>query len=291
MYKRQNYNIAQIFIDNRDWPGNNIKFWRPQDIEGKWRWMLYDTDFSFGVPWMGLGYNFNTLQFAVEENGPDWPNPPWTTFLFRKLLENSNYQKRFINIFCYRFNTIFTSENMVNRLDSIATNIEDIIPVHQNKWPESANNWDYHVQIVRDFAQFRSEYMREYLESFFNLSNLTEAGFYSTPGGKIKINTIVPESNSWIGEYYTDIPIRVEAIPDTGFVFVGWLQYPDSGSIINVQIYEEFYCASIFAVGVNSDLSKVIEKGEYVILLDGTEKEQIFDSKNTEILFLSLIHI
>ena len=281
-----NYNIAQIFIDNRDWPGNNIKFWRPQDIGGKWRWMLYDTDFSFGVPWMGLGYNFNTLQFAVEENGPDWPNPPWSTFLFRKLLENSNYQQRFINIFCDRFNTIFTSENMVNRLDSIATNIEDIIPVHQNKWPESANNWDYHVQIVRDFAQFRSEYMREYLESFFNLSNLTEAGFYSTPGGKIKINTIIPESNSWIGEYYTDIPIRVEAIPDTGFVFVGWLQYPDSGSIINVQIYEEFYLTAYFAPYlINDSVDLVINEINYNSsnMFDAGDWIEIYNNGNYEV--------
>ena len=242
-----NYNIAQIFIDNRDWPGNNIKYWRPKSNDGKWRWILYDTDFGFGIPWMGLGYNVNTLQFAVEENGPDWPNPPWSTFLFRKLLENNNYQERFINIFCDRFNTIFSSDQMTNKLDSMVAEIENIIPVHQNKWPESAVDWEYHIQVIRNFAQYRPEYMKQYLESFFDISNLTEAGFYSTPGGKIKINTIVPESNSWIGEYYSDIPITVEAIPDTGFVFVGWLQYPDSGSIINVQIYEEFYLTAYFA--------------------------------------------
>ena len=62
------YNVGQIFIDNRDWPGNNIKYWRPQTQNGKWRWILYDTDFGFGVPWMGLGYNFNTLEFATETN-------------------------------------------------------------------------------------------------------------------------------------------------------------------------------------------------------------------------------
>ena len=110
--------------------------------------------------------------------------------------------------------------------------------------------------------------MREYLESFFNLSNLTEAGFYSTPGGKIKINTIVPESNSWIGEYYTNIPIRVEAIPDTGFVFVGWLQYPDSGSIINVQIYEEFYLTAYFAPYlINDSVDLVINEINYNLSL------------------------
>ena len=253
-----NYNIAQIFIDNRDWPGNNIKYWRPQSNDGKWRWILYDTDFGFGVPWMGLGYNVNTLQFAVEENGPDWPNPPWSTFLFRKLLENSNYQQRFINIFCDRFNTIFTSDHMINRLDSMATNIEDIMPVHQNKWPESAIDWDYHIQVIRNFAQFRTEYMRQYLESFFDISNLTEASFYSTSGGKIKINTIVLESNSWTGEYYESVPINIEAIPDSGFIFVGWLQYPDSASIMNVQVYEDFHLTAYFRPYLGSDTINLV---------------------------------
>ncbi len=248
-----NYNIAQIFIDNRDWPGNNIKYWRPQSKDGKWRWILYDTDFGFGVPWMAPGYNFNTLQFAVEENGPNWPNPPWSTFLLRKLLENSNYQKRFINIFCDMFNTIFTSDHMINRLDSMAASIENIIPAHQDKWPESAIDWDYHIQVIRNFAQLRPEYMRQHLESFFDISNLTEARFYSTPGGKIKINTIIPQTNLWMGKYYEDVPIKIEAIPDTGFVFTGWLQYPDSGSVMNVQVYEDFYLVAYFTPYLNND--------------------------------------
>ena len=248
-----NYNIAQIFIDNRDWPGNNVKYWRSQSNDGKWRWILYDTDFGFGIPWMGLGYNVNTLQFAVEENGPEWPNPPWSTFLLRKLLENPNYQRRFINIFCDMFNTNFKPEHMINRLDSMAANIENIIPIHQSKWPESAINWDYHIQVIRNFAQLRPHYMRQYLESFFDISNLTEARFYSTLGGKIKINTIVPESNLWIGEYYEEVPINVEAIPDSGFIFASWAQYPESGSVMNVQVYQDFYLTAYFTPYIDND--------------------------------------
>ena len=31
------YHIAQIYMDNRDYPGNNVKFWKHP--EGKWRWI------------------------------------------------------------------------------------------------------------------------------------------------------------------------------------------------------------------------------------------------------------
>ena len=63
------YQAFQIFIDNRDWPGNNIKFWRDHRVGGKWRWILYDTDFGFSI-WDSYAYTHNTLSFALEPNGP-----------------------------------------------------------------------------------------------------------------------------------------------------------------------------------------------------------------------------
>ncbi len=43
-----NYLIAEIYSANADWPGNNLKLWRPRTPDGRWRWMLFDTDFGFG---------------------------------------------------------------------------------------------------------------------------------------------------------------------------------------------------------------------------------------------------
>ena len=42
-------NVIQIYGDNQDWPGNNNKYWKSDG--GKWRWILYDLDFSFAGEW------------------------------------------------------------------------------------------------------------------------------------------------------------------------------------------------------------------------------------------------
>ena len=108
------YQIIQIFIDNRDWPGNNVKMWRDNREDGKWRWIIYDTDYGFAFPkWMAEHQKFNTLDFALETNGPGWPNPPWSTFLFRKLMENNSFKHRFINIYSDYLNTIFLPKNFL----------------------------------------------------------------------------------------------------------------------------------------------------------------------------------
>ena len=252
------YNIAQIFIDNRDWPGNNIKYWRPQSSDGNWRWILYDTDFGFGIPWNGLGYDYNTLQFAVEANGPGWPNPPWSTFLLRKLFENSIYRDRFINIFSDRLNTVFKASFLNAKIDEMSSYIQDIIPFHREKWPNSAQDWNYHIEILENFSNNRSLYVRQHLSSFFDLSSPALVTFISSLGGEIKINSIVPEYYPWNGYYYPSVPIEIEAIADGGYRFIGWAQYPDSTAKIKVRISNNSMITALFEEVVASDTINLV---------------------------------
>ena len=34
------YYIAKMFFAVFDWPGNNIKFWKEQDENSRWRWLF-----------------------------------------------------------------------------------------------------------------------------------------------------------------------------------------------------------------------------------------------------------
>ncbi len=89
------YLLSQIYFDNTDWPGNNIKYWRSRD-NGKWRWILYDTDFGFGFK-SAQNYKNNTLRITpTAENGLENANKPWATFLLRKLLENDSFKKNLL---------------------------------------------------------------------------------------------------------------------------------------------------------------------------------------------------
>nr|MCS5623269.1 lamin tail domain-containing protein [Candidatus Neomarinimicrobiota bacterium] len=68
----------------------------------------------------------------------------------------------------------------------------------------------------------------------------------STGGGKIKINTITPENYPWGGYYYPNIPIEVSAEPDTGYIFSGWAQFPDSSESMKIQITDGFTLTAMF---------------------------------------------
>ncbi|HEX9972682.1 MAG TPA: CotH kinase family protein, partial [bacterium] len=162
------YEIAQIYFDNTDWPGNNIKFWRPRTADGRWKWIVFDTDFGFGL-YNPDNYRNNTLAFATEPNGPDWPNPPWATFLLRKLLENPQFNIDFINRFGDHLNSIFLPSRVNQRIDAMKAVLEPEIQRHRAKWTGAISNWQQNVQVLKQFANYRGGYLKAYLLTNFQL--------------------------------------------------------------------------------------------------------------------------
>ena len=241
------YQAFQIFIDNRDWPGNNIKFWRDHRTTGKWRWILYDTDFGFGI-WDYGAFSFNTLAFALAPNGPDWPNPPWSTLMLRTLIENDHFQDTFINVYCDMLNNIFSSSYLTESLDSVKNIIEDHIQVHKERWPGSAQNWYYNISTMENFAMNRRSYAITHLRNKFNLPNLAllNLNINSNEEGYIKLNSLKIEDLEWSGYYFPTIPLEVEAIAKPGSQFVEWLEYPDSSASMLISISDPFTLTAIF---------------------------------------------
>ena len=264
------YQAFQIFIDNRDWPGNNIKFWRDHRVGGKWRWILYDTDFGFGI-WDPSAYTFNTLNFALVDDAPGWPNPPWSTFVFRKLIENENFKNQFVNIYCDMLNTVFQPEFLLNHLDSISGQIEDIIPVHRNRWyndgnwPNSTVNWEWRLEVMENFGNNRRTYAINHLQNKFDLPNLAQVELNIVPenAGSIKLNTLEINESGWVGYYFPTIPIRLTAKQNDGYQFSHWLEFPDSTNMLNIDITDPFSLTAVFSTTELSPGTVVINEINY----------------------------
>lgn len=218
------YFIAQIYFDNTDWPGNNIRYWRPHSDDGKWRWLLYDTDFGFGL-YDASGYAHNTLQFATATNGPDWPNPPWSTYLLRKLLENPRLRDEFISRFASHLNITFREDQVVKVIDSLQQSIIIEMPRHAQRWSRDYNYWLSEVSRLRTFAKNRPANVRSHLRSQFNLSGtwMLKLTVQDQQYGHVQVGGMNIPSASWYGHYFNNVPLTIEAIAQPGYQFVGWI--------------------------------------------------------------------
>ncbi len=215
------YQLAQIYFDNTDWPGNNNKFWK--STGGKWRWILFDTDFGFGI-WNPGNFNNNTLSFALEPNGPGWPNPPWSTYLFRQLITNQTFRNRFVNLFADNLNTRFLPQKVSNHIDSIATRVQPEIVRHFSRWGGDYQNWLVQVENMKSFGNQRPNAVRNHIRGQFGLST-THTVFLvnETPTyGYIQLNSLRVQSENWSGGYFQGVPIELTAVPAPGYTFTNW---------------------------------------------------------------------
>ena len=226
------YSLCEIYFDNTDWPGNNIKFWRSTSEESKWRWILFDTDFGFAL-YNHSAYQNNTLAFATEPNGPDWPNPPWATLLLRKLLENDEFKFEFINRFADLSNTIFKPENIDDKINKMLYLITPEMQRHKSRWSQSYNGWLNEVQSLSTFADNRIPYMQSFFANKFNLNGITSITVNAdTSKGLIQVNSLTLNKLPWSGNYFNSVPITVSAIPLKGYKFSHWMGYSSGGRII-----------------------------------------------------------
>ena len=216
------YQIAQIFFDNQD-AGGNVKYWRPQTEGGRWRWILYDTDWGFGLH-NDQAYRNNSLEFHTKPDGTGWPNPAWSTFILRKLLENSEFRREFINRFADRLNTTFTAENISAEIDLHVNRLEPEIQRHLIRWRLSENRWRTHIAVMREFGEKRQKYVREHLRRKFDLGETNLLRISTTEGGKVVVNDNikVKSERDFSGWYFSDMPVTVEAKSRLGYRFVGW---------------------------------------------------------------------
>ena len=237
-----NYQICEIFSDNVFWPDQNIRMWRERRWDAKWRWILFDLEFGFGMPNARStdGYRHNTLAFATAQ---DWVTPPpWSTLIFRKLLANEQFKIKFIQRFAVYLNSIFHPDTVLTTINRLQTNLEPEMQRHIARWRNSESSfvlgnpipdystWLQNVLVMKTFAANRPRYQREHLIDYFDLAGTTVLNLnIMDPGkGRIKTNDVILSSSNSSGIYFQGIPTILQAIPEVGYRFARWQGVTDS---------------------------------------------------------------
>ena len=292
------YKIAQIYYDNQD-AGGNIKFWRPQTPTGKWRWVLYDTDWGFGLH-DEKAYRNNSLQFHTATRGRAWPNPPWSTFILRNLLENEEFQNQFVNRFCDYINTTFDYKDVVKKIDGHYQTLKPEMNRHLERWDLSSRKWKHEVEVLKKFAKERPEYMRMHLMEMFNTGTIVDVNIVSSKGGHVTLNdNIKIEGENFSGKYFENIPIAVRAVPNFGYKFSHWegvrVEGPEHDLAFKLRkgkplklkaVFERFEHPLANQIMINEVSANNKRTGDWVELFNASEesvnlKDWVFtDSKN-----------
>lgn len=249
VYNFGEYNMSNIFITNRDWPHNNIVYWRmqtasyqpnaPYGQDGRWRWMMKDTDFGFGWNLGADAWKYDMVGWALSPTGN---GHEWSTLILRKLMENSAYRNWFLTRFADLLNTHFHPDRVLYELNSISSVIKPHIQEHLDRWgyhedrwatPQTEAEWEANLDLMRHFAQQRATVVRGHLNNRFFLGGLyTLTVEKPDPShGTIQVNTlpitdathwVQEQGDDWTGTYFRFQNLTLKAIPAEGYRFAGW---------------------------------------------------------------------
>ena len=287
------YFVFQTYIQNRDWLGidwglNNVKLWRQDTTGAVWRYMMYDTDFAFGL------YGGNIYQnYIGRARNPNVPNAH--SEIFDHALKNIDFMCRFTNRYNDLINTTFQSTNFDAKVDEIKNQMGPAIPDHVANWssqmgPYSYTFWLNSVNGLKSYNAARIGTARQHLNQSFSLLGQRQVDLEAYPPntGHIKLNSIMP-SLPWEGIYHGGCPVHAQAIPSFGFVFSHWSSndgnynnaQADSIEVIlasNTELTAHFdSCAAVIDVAILSegntlrgDISEPVSDVHYAWRLNGT---------------------
>jgi len=264
-----NYNITEVYVGNRD-AGGNIRFWRPQTPDGRWRWILFDTDISFGISGK-TSYKRNTLNKMTIKHNEAWPDPAWSTLIIRNLLENDSIKNVYINRFADHLNTLFSAKTVNFKIDSIQNMLKDEMPYHFQKWRSSnIERWERNVQKMKDYASNRPYYVRQHLMDRFDLSDTIIVSIQNQDpkAGYVQINSIRVDT-SFEGVYFKDAAPSVEAKAKYGYEFLKWHEF-DSVATTKLFLTESAVLHPIFQKRKLSQYSSVVVLNEISTHQDST---------------------
>jgi hypothetical protein len=157
---------CQICVGNAD--TGNIRFWKPQGPDGKWRWVLYDFCWGF---WHDK-IDRQDIKIALNPlgNGPDGSHI-YSTALINGLLKNKGFRQKFIETLAYHINVTFEPGRVLAKIDELEKEMEPYMDRDFKKWKYgSVNTWKKYVDMMRNYVQKHPAKLKEQMRSYFHLS-------------------------------------------------------------------------------------------------------------------------
>ncbi len=211
-----NYMMTEIYIFNKDWSDNNNKAWKRNE-NGKWRWILYDTEYSTSL------YEENMTGNGFEENVSR------KLSYLSQLIKNPEMSRRLMTKFVAHAGTTFGAENTAYILDSMITILNKEADYFRNflaqkNIKETSLTWRDESMKVRNFLVARQNVVFDHVSSALNYGSPVPLRIYSDiPGSAYLLNGLeLINKSDFRSKYFSGTQISVKAVAPVGYKFKKW---------------------------------------------------------------------
>ncbi|MDR0197098.1 MAG: CotH kinase family protein [Oscillospiraceae bacterium] len=228
---------VQIYIDDRDWPNNNMMMWRyyPDEGEevtnpyndGKWRYMMFDVEFSWGL--YGSGYRADTLKNVLTGSGNHMGGK---SVILSALTERPDMREKFANTICDLISGAFSPENARRVLEELISEsdtecmyaLDNNTIAPDNPWWPSRDSFADSRKQIRDFAAKRPDVMYKAICGSFGYENsMYEVSVSAPDGAEVCLGTQkLTRGGKLTGKYFDACRVTVKARAYRGYEVSHW---------------------------------------------------------------------
>lgn len=249
---------AEVIVANTDFGDNNYSLWKTESVsadnpyaDGRWRFILFDTEYGQGL-YGSSNANSSILQSLRQKRG-------WISKLFYGLMDNvPEFRDLFVTAYYDLCNENFSAQNATTRLDELTEAYKVAGGLTLKRFSSSTGGWggfpgwgggifpgfpgadptdptdstDYtakytsSVQSLRTYWNSRAEQAKQQMASFVSKTMSSQTCTVQLTNnksmGKVVLNTLTLNYDSWSGTYLIEEPITLTALPNTGIAFAGW---------------------------------------------------------------------
>ncbi len=221
-----NYMAVEFYLGNTDWPQNNVKAFR--DVNGgKFRFVIFDTDHAFGTSTplttffdkvyrqsdMLYGYDYST-NTSIEGTRRTPENK--FVVIFRNMLANDTFRKKFTDAFCIVAGSVFTPERCAQIINEVANT--EALGGYVDPWG-TANS------LINSLGSNRQTTLINHLKSVsdMQLSSITPQRVTlasNISGAGLLVNGQEVPTGQFTGQLFA--PVTLTAKAPAGYEFAGW---------------------------------------------------------------------
>lgn len=225
------YFAIEMYIGNKDWPYNNMKVYRysatdgnytsDSIFDGRYRYLLFDTDYSFGLISNYTAYNYDDDNIGLIAGNDQ-------SLLFSNLMTREDCRETEINYLCDLINGSFSYDNVKSTLDSLdAERLNELTHfLDDSDLPDddvTIDSVEDQVDNILTYAKERPTYILQFIQSDFPVSGEYTVDVASPDTAQVNVNSIEDVGSSFTGTYFASCGLTLSANVEDGHSFCYWL--------------------------------------------------------------------
>ena len=157
------YYATEIYIANADWrPAKNTCLWRTRTPEndsygdGKWRWALYDTEYSSSLYGSSnTAYNYNSFAAALNADS-----------LFAGVMKNAEFRQAFTERMTSLAENDFSSAKVNSTLYRFSKTYQPYMSNYYKRFGDTSWAWNSNINGISNFFANRARYILNFVENY-----------------------------------------------------------------------------------------------------------------------------